>query len=57
MVIIQDLDKNLLSAANTLPKAMAEAGINPRKYSYIRQKIAGTKKLAIPYKHYYITRW
>ena len=57
MVIIQEMSGKLLSVATVLTKAMAEAGISKAKYDYIQRKIAHTKKLAIPYKHYLITRW
>jgi hypothetical protein len=58
MIIIQDKNKDIIGIGRTLPKTLANAGIPPVKYSYIKQSIASHGVgVVFKYKDYFISKW
>ena len=57
MITIQNKDKDIIAITSTLLKALIQAEIPERKYSYIRQKLAKEPNYTIIYKGYIIRRW
>ena len=55
MVIIQNKELDIIAVQPTLTKALDEAGIDRKKYEYIRSKLS--KEPLITWKGFTIRRW